>query len=107
MGTMLFVWSTSPATEENAPLGRDESFGVVLAAMVAVAVAMIVLMLAGRLARPVLMVTVVVESLFAGAVGALAMATLITEPGLALLLGFGCAMTFPVALQIARPSSHT
>jgi hypothetical protein len=102
LGAMLVVWSTGAETAETAPLGLAMSFGVVVAAMAAVAVAMIALLLAARLSQPVLMTAVAVEVLLAGGVGTVALAMLVTDPGLALMLGLGCAMTFPVAWQITR-----
>lgn len=102
MGVMLFVWSTAMPGDETAPLGHPLSFGVVVAAMIVLAVAMLFLLLATRLPKPLLMTTAAVEALAAGGVAAIAFALFITEPGLGLMLLAGCALAYPVIVQITR-----
>jgi hypothetical protein len=106
MGTTLLVWSGSPATADHAVFGSGGSIGVVATAMVLLALAMLVIVLAPRLGRNVLLAAVTVVSLAVACVGVIAFATLLAEPGIGFLLGFGWVLTIPVALAIRRASTR-
>lgn len=77
--------------------------------MVALAIVMLILVVADRLSRSVLVATVVVFTLVSACVGVLAIATLTTDPGNGFLLGFGWVLTFPAGLnvrQVSRSSAN-
>jgi hypothetical protein len=104
LGGTLFIWSTSRSAAEPAVFGPGGAFAVVAIAVVLLAVAMTVILLAARLSRTVLLTTVVVVSLVGACVGVIAITTLLTEPGIGILLGFGWVLTIPVILAITRGS---
>lgn len=109
LGTALLIWSTSPSATARTVFGPGVSIAAVTTAMVALAAGMLVLVLAPRLGRKVLLATVSIVSLVAAWVGVIAVTTLLTEPGIGLLLGFGWVLTMPVTLAITRAgaaSSH-
>lgn len=105
MGGTLLVWSTSPSAAERAVFGPGGSNTAVASAMVLIAVGMLVIMLAARLGRTVLMATVAVVSLASACVGVIAITTLLTDPGLGFLLMWGWVLTIPVTLTITRASA--
>lgn len=104
MGGTLLVWSTSPSAAESAAFGPDGSIAVVATAMVLLAIVMLIVVLAPRLGRKVLMATVAVVSLASACVGVIAITTLLTDPGLGFLLVWGWVLTIPVILAITRAS---
>lgn len=107
MGGSVRIWSTSP---ERAVFGPGGSIAVVATVMVLLAVAMLVIVLAPRLGRKVLLAAVVAVSLASACLGVIAYAMLLTEPGIGLLLLYGWGMTIPVALAVIRarvPPSRT
>ncbi len=104
MGTALLVWSSSSAAVSRAVFGSGGSIGVVVTAMVLLAGAMVVIVLGPRIGRKVSLTAVAMVSLAGGGVGVIAVATLLTDPGIGFLLGFGWALTIPVTLAITRGS---
>lgn len=102
MGTALLVWSGSPSAAGRAVLGPGASIGIVVTTMVLLAVAMLIIVLAPRPGRKVSFTAVAIVSLAGAGVGVIAIATLLTDPGIGFLLGFGWALTIPVTLAITR-----
>ncbi len=104
MGTALLVWSSSFSAGSHAVFGPGGSIGVVVTAMVLLAVAMVVIMLGPRTSRKISLTAVAMVSLAGAGVGVIAVATLLTDPGIGFLLGFGWTLTIPVTLAITRGS---
>lgn len=105
MSTALLVWSSSSSAAGRAVFGPSASMGIVVTAMVLLAVAMLMIVLAPRPGRQVLFMAVATVSLASAGVGVVAIATLLTDPGIGFLLGFGWALTIPVTVAITRSSS--
>lgn len=105
MGSTLRVWLSFPSLADQPGFGRVGSIGVVVAAMILLALAMLVLVLARRAGTKVLLATVVVSSIACACVGFIAIAALFTDPGFTILLGFGAAMTIPITLAITRANA--
>ncbi|MGH3696541.1 MAG: hypothetical protein ACRDRX_21545 [Pseudonocardiaceae bacterium] len=102
MGTALLVWSSSSSAGNRAVFGPGGSIGIVVTAMVLLAVAMVVIGSMPRPGRKVSLTAVAMVSLAGAGVGVIAVATLFTDPGIGFLLGFGWALTIPVTLAITR-----
>jgi hypothetical protein len=102
LGTALLVWSGSLVAAGRAVFGPAGSVGVVVIAMVLLAVAMVVIFLAPRLDRRMVVAGVAAVSLAVACVGVMAIATVLTDPGIGFLLGFGWVLTMPVALAMTR-----
>ena len=99
LAAMLIVWSSGTDTTQTAPFGLALSRVVVVASMITLALA--ILRVARRLPPVVTGVIVVLAVLLNGAVGAMAIGLLITDPGLAFTLGLGCLLAYAVAWRIA------
>lgn len=104
MSTALLVWSSSTSAGERAVFGPGASLGIVVTTMALLAAAMMVIVLAPRPGRKVRFTAVAMVSLASAGVGVIAIATLLTDPGIGFLLGFGWALTIPVTLAITRDS---
>jgi hypothetical protein len=107
LGSVVLIWSDSPGSAAQAVLGRGGSIGITLIGMVALAAAMLILLVAERLSRSLLLATVVVFTLVSACVGVLAIATFATDPGVGFLLSFGWVLTFPVGLNVRRTNGSS
>jgi hypothetical protein len=105
LGTTLLVLSGDSDTTTAAVFGHTGSVIAVVVAMALLAATMVLALLAPRLPRALLVSGVAVFSLAIAAVGAMAIALLMTEPGVGFLLAFGWILTIPVALEVRRTSA--
>ena len=102
LGTAILIWSGSTTVGGRAAFGPGGSLAVVAIAMVLVAVFMGVVAFGHMLNRPTLLVGVVVVSLTTAGLGVVALAAMVDDAGIGILLIFGWILTMPVTLGVTR-----
>ncbi|MDT7728755.1 MAG: hypothetical protein QOI21_5331 [Actinomycetota bacterium] len=105
LGTTQLVLSGSSDPTITSAFGQTGSVITVMVAMALLAVTMVLALLAPRLPRAVLVSGVAIFSFAIAAVGAIAIALVMTEPGVGFLVVVGWILTIPIALEIWRASA--